>query len=297
MSDLLRKILLPLNGTPNGEAALATALILAKRSGAHVAALHVRSDSREVAPLAGEGLSGAMVEEMMTAAERESARRSLVVREVFDRLVGAAGIEVRGGPPEPDPLTHLMSGPSASFRSVTGREHEVVAYAARLSDLTVVPHADSGEEVSSSEALHAVLFDSGRPVVIAPKLTPEQVGRRLCIAWNGTGESASAIMSILPWAKQADEVQVLHSEDYQRRGPDAAALLDYLSLHGIRATLQSFRAIDKDVGAGLLAAATKFGADMLSMGAYSHSRLRQLILGGVTRHVLENAQVTVLMAR
>ncbi|WP_428377296.1 universal stress protein [Lichenicoccus sp.] len=296
MSEL-RKILLPLNGTPNGEAALATALILARRFGAHLAALHVRSDSREVAPLAGEGLSGAMVEEMMTAADREQARRSLAVREVFDRLVGAAGLEVRGGPPDPDPRTHDLAGPTASFRSITGREHELVAYAARLSDLTVVPHADSGEEVSSSEALHAVLFDSGRPVVIAPKLSPQQVGRRLCIAWNGTGESASAVLSILPWAKQAEAVQVLHSEDYQRRGPDAAALLDYLALHGVRATLQSFRAIDKEVGAGLLAACTKFGADMVSMGAYSHSRLRQLILGGVTRHVLENAQLTVLMAR
>ena len=105
------------------------------------------------------------------------------------------------------------------------------------------------------------------------------------------------MLSILPWLRDAEAVQVLHSEDYQRRGPEAAALLDYLALHGVRATLQSFRAIDKEVGAGLLAACTKFGADMLGMGAYSHSRLRQLILGGVTRHVLEKAALTVLMAR
>ena len=90
---------------------------------------------------------------------------------------------------------------------------------------------------------------------------------------------------------------VLHSDDYQRRGPEAPELLDYLALHGLRATLQSFKAIDKEVGAGLLAACSNFGADMLGMGAYSHSRLRQLILGGVTRHVLENAALTVLMAR
>ena len=292
MSDI-RKILLPLNGTPNGEAALATGLLLARRFDAHLAALHVRSDSREVAPLAGEGLSGAMVEEMMTAAEREATRRSLIVREVFDRLVGAAGLDVRGGPPEPG----RHAGPSTSFRSVTGREHEIVSYAARLSDITVVPHADSGEEVSSSEALHAVLFDSGRPVIIAPKATPQAMGRRVCVAWNGTGESASAVLSVLPWVKGADAVCVLHSEDYQRRGPQAAELLDYLALHGVRAELQSFRAIDKEVGAGLLAGCAKFGADMLGMGAYSHSRLRQLILGGVTRHVLENATLPVLMAR
>ena len=292
MSDI-RKILLPLNGTPNGTAALTTALILARRFDAHLAALHVRSDSREVAPLAGEGLSGAMVEEMMLAADREATRRSVRAREVFDRLVDEAGLEVRGTAPDPGQSV----GPYASFRSVTGREHEIVSYAARLSDLTVVPHAHSGEEVSSSEALHAVLFDSGRPVVIAPKISPAVVGKRICIAWNGTGESASAVLSILPWAKHAEAVQVLHSEDYQRRGPEAAALLEYLALHGVRAELRSFRAIDKEVGAGLLAACSNFGADMLGMGAYSHSRLRQLILGGVTRHVLENAALTVLMAR
>ena len=292
MSDI-RKILLPLNGTPNGTAALATGLILARRFNAHLAALHVRSDSREVAPLAGEGLSGAMVEEMMLAADREASRRSHNAREVFDRLVGEAGLEVSSHVPE---LGTFM-GPSASFRSVTGREHEIVSYAARLSDLTVVPHAHSGEEVSSSEALHAVLFDSGRPVVIAPKISPHVVGRRICIAWNGTGESASAVLSILPWVQQAEAVQVLHSDDYQRRGPEAAALLEYLALHGVRADLRSFRAIDKEVGAGLLDACSAFGADMLGMGAYSHSRLRQLILGGVTRHVLEKASLTVLMAR
>ncbi len=288
----IRKILLPLNGTPNGEAALATGLILARRFDAHLATLHVRGDSREVAPLAGEGLSGAMVEEMMTAAEREATRRSLAVREVFDRLVGEAGIEVRGGAPDGP-----TNAPSTSFRSVVGREHEIVSHAARLADLTVVPHADSGEEVSSSEALHAVLFDSGRPVVIAPKRRPVVVGRRVCIAWNGTGESASAVLSMLPWLQAADAVCVLHSEDYQRRGPEANELLGYLAIHGVRAELQAFRAIDKEVGAGLLAGCTRFEADMLGMGAYSHSRLRQLILGGVSRHVLEKACLTVLMAR
>ena len=288
----IQKILLPLNGTPNGEAALATGLILAKRFKAHLTAIHVRSDSREVAPLAGEGLSGAMVEEMMTAAEREGTRRSLIVRELFDRLVEAAGIEMRGTAP-----TAPSHAPSTSFRVVTGREHEIVSYAARLSDLTVVPHADSGEEVSSSEALHAVLFDSGRPVMIAPKRVPNAVGRRICVAWNGTGESSSAVLSILPWLQTAEAVCVLHSEDYQRRGPQAHELLGYLAVHGVHAELQSFRSVEKEVGAGLLAGCARFEADLLGMGAYSHSRLRQLILGGVTRHVLEKACVNVLMAR
>ena len=74
-------------------------------------------------------------------------------------------------------------------------------------------------------------------------------------------------------------------------------LAGYLALHDIRVETAQFKPIEKDVGRGLLAAAREFGSDFLAMGAYSHSRLRQLILGGVTRHVLESATIPVMMNR
>jgi predicted kinase len=86
-----RRLLLPLTGTAAGEAALATALMTARLWNAHVHCLHVRVDARDVAPLAGEGLSGAMIEEMMAATERESGERAGRVRELFQRVTGAAG--------------------------------------------------------------------------------------------------------------------------------------------------------------------------------------------------------------
>jgi hypothetical protein len=90
---------------------------------------------------------------------------------------------------------------------------------------------------------------------------------------------------------------VLYADEYQRRGPPVEGILAYLHWHGITAEAVPFKPMTKDVGAGLLGAARDFGADLLTMGAYSHSRLRQLILGGVTRHVLENAEIPVLMCR
>ena len=77
----------------------------------------------------------------------------------------------------------------------------------------------------------------------------------------------------------------------------APELAAWLSLHGVAADIVMFRSIHNSVGAGLLEAARQFGCDLLSMGAYSHSRLRQLVLGGVTRHLLENAMIPVLMTR
>jgi nucleotide-binding universal stress UspA family protein len=196
----IRKLLLPLTGTAAGEAALATSLMIARQWNAHVTALHVRVDSRDVAPLAGEGLSGAM-------------------------------------------------------------------------------------------------FDSGRPVLISPRTAPATIGTRLCLGWNGTAESASAVYAALPWLQRADAVRILSAEGYQRRGPAAPELAAYLALHDVHADIHMFQSVGNSVGAGLLAAARDFGCDLLAMGAYSHSRLRQLILGGVTRHVLENAGIPVMMNR
>ncbi len=285
----IRKLLLPLTGTAAGEAALSTALLVARVWDAHVTALHVRVDSRDVAPLAGEGLSGAMIEEMMSATERESSDRSNAVRAMFDRFVAEHGVTVA----EP----HPHAGATANFASITGREDDLVAQLARLTDLTVVPHPEAGDDISSSDALHAVLFDSGRPVLIAPQVAMPSVGRRICIAWNGTAESAAAVLAAIPWMQKAEAVRILSAEEYQRRGPGAPELASYLALHSISAEIAQFRPIEKEVGRGLLLACREFGADMLAMGAYSHSRLRQLILGGVTRHVLENATLPVLMNR
>ena len=285
----IRKLLLPLTGTAAGEAALATALRVARIWDAHLTALHVQVDSRDVAPLAGEGLSGAMIEEMMSATEKEGSQRSAAVRAMFDRFVAVQGVTVAA--------PHLGAGATADFNTVTGREEDLVAQLARLTDLAVVPHPEGGDDVSSSDALHAVLFDSGRPVLIAPQVALHSIGTRIAVAWNGTAESAAAVHAALPWMQRAKAVRVLSADEYQRRGPGAAALSQYLDLHGIHVETAQFRPLEREVGRGLLTAAQEFGADMLVMGAYSHSRLRQLILGGVTRHVLENAKLPVLMCR
>ncbi len=288
----IRKLLLPLTGAASGDAALATALQIARTWDAHLLVLHVRVDSRDVAPLAGEGLSGAMIEDMMTATEAEGQARAHAARTMFEAAMARAGIAVGDPSPNPDGVR----APSASFAAIAGREEDLVAQQARLADLTVVPHAES-EDTSSSEALNAVLFDSGRPVLVAPPTAPAPFGRRIALAWNGTAESAASVAAALPWLARADGVRILSAEDYQRRGPGAADLAAYLALHDIEAEIATFKPVDKDVGAGLLAAAGAFGADMLAMGAYSHSRLRQLLLGGVTRTVLEHATLPVLMNR
>ncbi len=306
----IRKILLPLTGIASAPAALATGLMLAARWQAHLFALHVRTDTRDVAPLAGEGLSGAMIEEMMTATEKQGNTEARALDALFQTAaakaniaIGAAGLGAAGvgaagvGAAGVGAAGSGRASASAEFRSVVGREDELVAGEARLADLTVVPHPKSAEEVASADALHAVLFDSGHPALIAPTAEPAAIGARIAIAWNGTAESASAVSSVLPWLAEATAVKVFWSSEYQRQGPAAQRLALFLNSHDVDAEIGEFRSIDRNVGAGLLTAVSNYGADLLAMGAYSHSRLRQLILGGVTRHILEHAKLPVLMNR
>jgi nucleotide-binding universal stress UspA family protein len=289
-----RRLLLPLTGTAAGESALATALAVARIWNAHLHCMHVRVDARDVAPLAGEGLSGAMIEEMMAATERESGERAGRVRALFEKFAATHGDVTLAG----DPNTALkVPGVTISFETTSGREEDLVAQQSRLFDMAIVPHPEAGEDVSSSDALHAVLFDSGRPVLIAPREPPTTMGTRIAVAWNGSAEGAAAVAAALPWLHRAQAVRILSSDAYQRRGPGPEGIQAYLRWHEIDAEIVPFKPQTREVGAALLGAARDFGADLMCQGAYSHSRLRQLILGGVTRHVLENADLPVLMCR
>lgn len=286
----VRKFLLPVSSTKSAAGALQTGLTLAKRWSAHLQVLHIRS-AQEFAPFVGEGMTGAMIEDMMSATERATGARERNLEELFALAAEAAGVAVG------DALRG-QDEPSASFTTLSGREDEVIAHKARLADLTIVAHPQAGEDVAAADALHAVLFDSGRPVLLAPVVLPETIGKRVAIAWNGTSNAASALASVMPFVRQAEAVRILVCDDYRRPGPSGAEVAEYISYHGVTADVVQFYPRREGTGAGLLAAATEFRADLMSMGAYSTaSRLRQLILGGITRHVLENAQLPVLMNR
>jgi nucleotide-binding universal stress UspA family protein len=286
----VRKFFLPLSGPVSSEVALHTALLLTKRFNAHLEVLYIRTDTRDIAPLASEGMSGAMIEQMITAAEKDGSSRTRMLQQLFFAVTEMHAVSTA------EPVFGTLT-PSASFTSVAGREDEIIAFNARLSDLTIVPHPGAGEDVASADALHAVLFDSGRPVLLAPLTRPVSIGKRIAVAWNGRSNGAAALGSAIAFIREAEAVRVLASPEYGRRGPTAEDVVKYIAHHGVTADIGSFSSIDREVGAGLLHAAEDFRADLMAMGAYSSSRLRELILGGVTRYVLENADLPVIMNR
>ncbi len=288
MIPAYKSILVPVPDGAVADAALDAALFLAGRRASHVVGLHVRNDPTQAVPLMGEGMSGAMVEEMMNAAERQAAERAAAARAAFDAACARHGAPLVSGPP--------TQGLSAEWIDETGREEESVAWRGRLSDLVVVARPDGGAEVPSLMTLNAALMESGRPVLLAPPAPARGFGARVAIAWNGSAEAARAVGCALPLLKDSQQVAILSiAEDDRTATAPAGELAAYLAWHGIRADCRVIPGPGNHAGEALLRECEAQGADLLVMGAYTHSRLRQMILGGVTRHVLHHAAIPCLM--
>ena len=266
---------------------LEAALRLATLFKGHVVALHVRVDPALAVPLVGEGMSGAMVEEMMSAAERQAAHRAESARAVFEACVARQGLAVSGIP--------LGAAASAEWVDVVGREEELVAWRGRLADLVALARPGEDGDSPSPMTLNATLMECGRPLLLVPPEAPD-FGRHVAIAWNGSAEASRAVAAALPLLERAGAVTVLSvAEDQGIQDSPAGELAAYLAWHGINARCHKLRGQPAQAGEALIEECGEIGADLLVMGAYTHSRLRQLILGGVTRHVLHHTPLACLM--
>jgi nucleotide-binding universal stress UspA family protein len=181
-----------------------------------------------------------------------------------------------------------------------GDPGEVIAEAARGADLTIVAQPEAGGLVEAAlepQPIHHVVLSAGGPVLMLPRAEAgqqQQLGRRALVAWNGSREAARALKDALPFLAAADAVVLAAAGEQAAAGLDAAAAL--LKRHGAPATAKQIPSGPRGAGATLLGAAEAEGADLLVMGAYGHSRLRELVLGGATREVLRDAGIPVLLS-
>jgi nucleotide-binding universal stress UspA family protein len=284
-----RTILACLSDADTAPATLGLALLVGREHAAHVEALHVRIDPADAVPLVGEGMSGAMVEEMLGIAERQAVERAQGIYALFDQICVRQGIP-RAEAPFSDPQL------SAHWREEVGQEEEVLALAGRLTDMLVVARPMPESDAPSVMTLNAALLESGRPLLLAPPNLPSSVGKNIAVFWNGSIESTRAVAAALPFLRQAETVVILSAREENDAQP--SELGKYLAWHGISASEHAFSPAGtggSQVAQMLLDEAVTRGADLVVMGAYTHSRLRQLIMGGVTRHVLHSANLPVLL--
>ena len=166
---------------------------------------------------------------------------------------------------------------------------------ARLYDLTILARPVLNASVPRIALLETVLFESGRPVLIVPPEAPKNLGHVVVLAWNGSAESARAITFAQPFLRHAKRVVVLTVEGGTVAGPVAVEVEHMLLRAGIPAEVSDVQTAERSIGEAILAEADQVGADLLIKGAYTHSRLRQMIFGGATKHILAEANLPVLM--
>jgi len=189
----------------------------------------------------------------------------------------------------------------SEWRSLPYLSSEVGVHA-YYADLVVIARPESASETAGPPGLaESLVLSSGRPIIMFPPLGTVSAVRRILVAWNATRESIRAVADALPLLAKAEAVEVL-VVDHQRHpaghGPEPGAdIARHLARHGAKVEVRRLSSGGKDVGQLLLSQAIAFGADLLVMGAYGHSHLREWMFGGVTRTVLYEAGLAVLMSR
>lgn len=285
----IRLMLAPLGGAEEDASFLDTVFTLAKNYGAHVDVLHVALDPRDAVAFVGEGMTAAMIEQIMQAADREGASRGEKAEAAFRRVVERHGSPVRDTP--------TAAGYSARFLRRTGREDEVVAERGRLADLIAIAIPAAQPRSAPSFTLDACIRETGRPVLIVPSPTDGNAtfGKRIAIAWNGSTESGRAIRAAMPFLEKAEQVTVLSIGEGATATPTGPEVIEYLGWCGVAAEHVVLPVGQAGAPKALLDGVVACKADMLVMGAYTRSQMRRLIFGGITAEVLAATAVPVLM--
>lgn len=282
-------ILAVIDGGPGSKAALDAAVQLGRTFQSRVELLHVEVDAESSLPVMGEGMSGAAVEQVLQSLRAEAEARLAEARRLFEQHRTAGKLPVV----EPDSVP--VAGQFAvCFRHVTGREPDEVLHRARLSDLTVFGRSGQEGDGGTSVTFEAALFDSGRPVLLTPSTPVKDLGSTAAVAWDRSREAARAVQAALPILRGAKRVVVITARQSES-DIEPSELVHYLAGHGINARTWAFAPGSGALGEEILEEAGKAEADLLVMGGYGHSRLRELVLGGVTRRVLSNATIPVFM--
>jgi len=271
----MKSVLLPVDQSEQMPSALETGWLLANQFEATLEGVPLRpAFAQIVAP-------DPIVAVTIPPADWNEAEYSRDVRQTFDAF--ADGHPASQG-----------SGARFRWRGGSPIEDGALGSLARVYDITVLSRP--GSRGARTTAFEAALFESGRPVLMAPPQPPKTFGERILIHWNASTETAHTILVAMPILRKAKQVSLIAVEGHIVPGPSVKEAVAHLQANGIAATDKTVTPSRNRPGEAILTEATAVGADLLIKGAYTQSRLRQMIFGGATRHILSAAELPVLFA-
>ena len=241
---------------------------------------------RQVLPIiAGEGIT--LPGDYLAEFEEEGRQQAEAARLKYLELLEARDIPFGGLD---------VSGFCAGWTEMVGSGPEGVGEYARLFDLVILGRSVENSAVDWKTAAEAVMFDSGRPLLIVGDEIPATIGRKILLAWNGSTETARTLTGAMSILTDIDEVLVVTVEGAIVSGPAGEDVCRHLNASGISSTARTIDRGTSSVGQALLEAADQFSADLIIKGAFTHSRLRQLIFGGPTSELLSASTLPILLS-
>jgi nucleotide-binding universal stress UspA family protein len=275
---MIKDLVVNLTVGADRDPAVQFAISIAARFEAHIAGIAFAYDP-VITPTVMDGLSANWV-------DAQRAENRAAAQEAVDRFEAAAKRE----------------GLSAEHRIIEanlGRAATVFGRIARCFDLAVVGQTDPERVLPDDLLIEAALFESGRPVVVVPYIQKEGLKLdHVLVCWDGSHNAARAIADSLPFLAQGKKAEIVMVASGERKTDElpGADLGEHLARHDLNVEVKRLVAADVDIGNVILSYVADCGADFIVMGGYGHSRLREFVLGGATRGMLQSMTVPVLMA-
>jgi nucleotide-binding universal stress UspA family protein len=275
---MIRDVVVNLSGDTAQDFAAAYAVSVAQAFEAHLGGVAFVYE-----PVIPGSLLGGIPTDLIEAQREENAKTAKAAVARFEAAVARAGISAQ---------SRIMDASVEGAADLFGR-------IARRFDLAVVGQARPGEGASEELLIEGALFESGRPVVVVPYVQERPLSlERALVCWDGSRPAARAIADALPFLRRAKSVEIVAVSGERGKGRELVGtnMAAHLARHGLAVELKRISAGDVDVPSTIRKYAVDGGASFMVMGGYGHSRLREFILGGVTRTILASTTIPVLMS-
>jgi len=289
----IKSILCIFGGSEQELDALNAAMALAKSCSAWLRILHISPDPGSYVKLYGGEVM--VVGAVITAIEMKNAKALAMAKQHVTAFAERHQIPLDG--PE-TPAHHA----SARFQHQLGIMEAIIPAEGRLADLIILSREVDSANIYNGAVLIEALFNTGRPVLFMPKTSGGQPrpwqDSTIGMAWDGSLEAARALKNAMPLLTQAENFHVLTARLHGQAANPASEirLMEYLKAHGLKTEIIAVDHGHRGAGEIVLEQATELKCDLLVMGAYGHSRYREMLLGGFTDYMLQNANIPLLLS-
>ena len=278
----MKTILVPTEHYESMRSTLETALLLARRCDSYMEGFALRFGISEFVAV---DMAGGFP---LEAFRQEGLEDEKQARQIFESFMASNNVPRATG---------TASGLSYGWLEDAPEGESFVGSYGRVFDVIVLARPDASTMRLHSKALESGMFESGRPVLICPPSPPKAIGANVLVHWNNSTEQARTTALALPLLHQAERVTVLTvTGGASVPGPSGDQAVSYLQRNGIAAVPMTVELNGRTTGEVVLATAGSLNCDLLIKGAYTQSRLRQMIFGGTTQHILEYAMLPVMLA-